>query len=144
LKDGINKVTEHQLIVWNEPIIDEYWNEFEAEIDRIWQLEDIVTNFCGIDIVNVEITKERLAALVDIVFSSGRATNSSTMIKFSNANICGEGIVWLSKLVEVSSQLQTFCLHHNRIDNMDLARTLSRSFKSHSRIAQIYLTSCDF
>jgi hypothetical protein len=86
--------------------------------------------------------KERLAALVAI-FRSGRATNSSTCLDFDNANLCEEGIVSLSKLVEVSSELLDLFLDHNRIDNMDSARCLSRSLKSHTRINQLFLTHCD-
>ena len=110
-------------IVWHEPILHGYWNELEDNIRRR-QLRSIATKIQGIYIENVEIKKERLAALVDI-FRNGRATDSIEYVSFINANICGEGIVYLSKLVDVSSQLQTFCLRHNRIDNMDSA------FRSH-------------
>jgi hypothetical protein len=96
----------------------------------------------GINIENVEMKKEILAALVDI-WSSGRATNSCTSFYFDNANLCGEGIRSFSELVDVSSQLQTFCLYHNRIDNMESARCLSRSLKSHACINTLVLTHCD-
>jgi len=128
-------------IVWHEPILDEYWGELEAEIHQQRQ-QEIVTDITCIQITNVEIKKERLAALVAI-FRSGRATNSSTHVNFNNANICGEGIIYLSKLVDVSSQLHTFYLRYNRIDNMESARCLSRSLKTHTRIDQLWLTHCD-
>jgi hypothetical protein len=57
--------------------------------------------------------------------------------------ICGEGILCLSKLVDVSSNLQNFFLHHNRIDNIESARRLSRSLKSHASIHELHLTHCD-
>ena len=128
-------------IVWNEPILDWSWEELEAEIDQQWQ-QEIVTDVTYIQIKNVEMKKEHLAALVDI-FRSGRATNSSTDVRFINANLCQEGIISLSKLVDVSSNLQEFRLHHNRIDNLESARCLSRSLKSHSCINQLHLTHCD-
>ena len=84
-------------IVWHEPILDRNWDVLEAEIDRM-RLLDRVTDIIGIQITNVEMKKERLAALVAI-FRSGRATNSSTCLDFDNANLCEEGIVSLSKLV---------------------------------------------
>jgi len=77
------------------------------------------------------------------VFVSGRATNSSTDVNFNNANICGEGIIYLSKLVDVSSQLQTFYLGYNQIDNMESACFLTRSLRSHTRICQLSLPHCD-
>ena len=163
LQDCINNVTRynsfnlelrhnsygHQLmdneepIVWHEPILDEYWDQLETEIDRVRQL-GMVTKIDGIHIENVEIKKERLAMLVAI-FRSGRAgaTNSSTMFNIDNANLCADGIISLSELVDVSPELHCFCLAYNRIDSMDSARCLSGSLKSHTRINDLRLTHCD-
>jgi hypothetical protein len=128
-------------IVWHEPVLDMYWDILEAKIDRVRQL-GVVTDIERIQIENVEMKKERLDALVDI-FRSGRATNSYTYITFTNTNLCGEGIVWLSKLVEFSSQLQYLFLYHNRIDNTESVCCLSRSLKLHACITRLYLTHCD-
>jgi hypothetical protein len=46
-------------------------------------------------------------------------------------------------LVDVSSNLKDFCLHHNRIDNFESARYLSRSLKSHACISYLAITHCD-
>jgi hypothetical protein len=72
--------------------------------------QEIVTDIRSINIENVEIARELLAALVTI-FCSGRATNSSKCIQFYNTNLCGESIVYLSKLVDVSDELQVFRLY---------------------------------
>jgi hypothetical protein len=125
-------------IVWHEPILDAYWDQLEARIKE----QEIVTKVGSIRIVNVEMKKERMAALVEIL-SSGKANCSSTHIQFYNANVCGEGIVCLSKLVDVSSNLQEFVLYHNRMDNMDSARYLSRSLKLHTCINQLWLNHCN-
>jgi hypothetical protein len=125
-------------IVWHEPVLDEYWNQLDAKMRQ----QDIVAEIRDINIENVEITRERLAALVDIC-NSGRANNSSTQVIFNNANICGEGIVWLSKLIEASSVLRKFCLRYNRINNMESACCLSRSLKSHTRINHLDLSHCN-
>ena len=125
-------------IVWHEPILDEYWNRLEAKMNQL----DIDTKIERINFENVEITKERMAALVAI-FRSGRATYSSDTVEFDNVNLCADGIILLSKLVDVSSELQTFCLYRNRIDNMELARCFSRSLKSHACITSLNLTNCD-
>jgi hypothetical protein len=128
-------------IVWHESVLDEYWDQLEAQID--WRKQqELVTEIEGIHISNVEMKKECLAALVAI-FNSGRSAISSTVFIFNNANICGKGIVCLSKLVDVSSNLQEFCLQHNRIDNIESARCLSRSLKSHIGINHFDLFHCD-
>jgi hypothetical protein len=128
-------------IVWHEPTLDEYWDQLETEIDRKKQ-QEIVTDISSIRISNVEMKKEHLTALVAILIS-GRATDSSTVFNFNNANLCADGIISLSELADVSSQLHTFCLHHNRIDNMDSAQRLSRSLRSHSSITELHLNLCD-
>ena len=140
---GHQMMDNEEPIVWREPILDEYWDRIEAEIDRVRQL-GIVTTMKGTHmlIMNVEMRKERLDALVDI-FRSGRAANSCKNVTFTNTNLCGEGIISLSRLVDVSLESREFRLHHNRIDNMDSARCLSRSLKSHTRINDLRLTHCD-
>lgn len=65
------------------------------------------------------------------------------MVKFTNANLCVEGIISLSKLVDASSELVELYLYHNRIDNMESARCLSRSLKSHTRITHLGIAYCD-
>jgi hypothetical protein len=138
---GDQLVDHEEPIVWHELVFDEYWNQVEEEIDRRKQ-QEIVTDILDIHISNVEMKKECLAALV-AMFVSGRATNSCTVFIFNNANICGKGIVCLSRLVDVSSKLQEFCLQHNRIDNIESARCLSRSLKSHTGINHLDLAHCD-
>jgi hypothetical protein len=134
-------VDNEEPIVWHEPILDRNWDVLEAEIDRM-RLLDRVADIKQIQIVNIEMKKERLAALV-VILSSGRANSSSTYIEFNNANLCGDGIMYLSGLIETSPMLRDFRLHHNRIDSMESARCLSRSLKSHTRINQLYLTDCN-
>jgi hypothetical protein len=128
-------------IVWHEPILDEYWDLIETEIDRRKKL-GMVSDICAIQIENVEMKKERLDSLVAI-FRNGGATNLSTHVNFDNANLCEEGIISLSKFVDVSSKLLTVHLHHNRIDNMESARCLSRSLRSHYCINELVITYCD-
>jgi len=127
-------------IVWHEAILDHYWDQLDNEIKWRKQL-GIVTKIEGtIHIENVEMSKERLATLVTTL--SGQVNKIETIL-IDNVNLCEEGIISLSKLVDVSSQLQTFCLHNNRIDNMDSARCISKSLKSHVCINSLNLTHCD-
>ena len=95
----------------------------EEEIDQNKQL-GIVTEIDHIGIRKVEMKKERLATLLAI-FRNRIATNSSTYLDFDNVNLCEEGITSLSKLVDVSSNLQKFCVDHNWIDNIESARRRS-------------------
>jgi hypothetical protein len=125
-------------IVWHEPILDEHWDQLEDALSG----NELVTNIQHIQIENVEMKKERLAALVAILIS-GRATNASTYVIFNNANLCSEGIISLSTVVDVSSELQTLFINHNRIDNLHSACCLSRSLKSHTCINHLHLTHCD-
>ena len=128
-------------IVWHESVLDRSWDQLENEIDRKSQL-DLVVDIHHIKITNVEMRKERLAALAAKI-CNGSATNSCTFVDFDNANLCEEGIVYLSKLIDFSSQLWTLYLLHNRIDNMDSAHCLSRSLKLHTCIYRIWLNHCD-
>jgi hypothetical protein len=112
-------------IVWHESILDDYWYKFEAEIYKRG-----VTDICDVEFFNVEITKESMLKLVAI----SSTTKSIEDIHFDNANLCEEGIVSLSKLVDVSSKLSALTINRNRIDNIESARCLSRSLKLHTRI----------
>ena len=137
----VGEMYDEEPIVWHEEILDEYWDRIETEIDRRKQL-GMVSDICAIQIENVEMKKERLAAFVAI-FRNGSATNLSTYVNFDNANLCEEGIISLSKIVDVSSKLLTVNLHHNRIVNMESARCLSRSLRSHNCITELIITYCD-
>jgi hypothetical protein len=95
-----------------------------------------------INIENVELKKECMAALVAIL-SSGGTTISTRYVEIDNANLCAEGIIWLSKLVDVHVELQTLTIIHNRIHNTDSARCLSMSLKSHTCINHLSLGYCD-
>jgi serine/threonine protein kinase len=130
-------VHNEEQIVWHELVLNEYWEQLETEIDQRKQL-GIVTKIEDIDIENIEMKKEHLTALVAI-----SSTNSSRFLHFDNANLCEEGIISLAKLVDLSSKLQSFDLHHNRIEGLDSARCLSRSLKSHTRIEELHLHHCD-
>jgi hypothetical protein len=123
-------------IVWHEAILDHYWDQLENEIDRRKQ-QGLVTY---IIIRNVEMKKERLASLADSLCGK---VGANTYIKFTNVNLCKEGIISLSRLVVNSSQLTRLIMNHNRIDNMDSACCLSRSLKLHACINYLFLNHCD-
>jgi hypothetical protein len=136
---GHQLIDTEEPIVWHDEILDEYWDRMEARIDGKRQ-QEIDTDIKDIEIENVEITKDRLATLVTAL--SGQV-NTTEYIQFNNVNLCGEGIISLSKLVDLSSQLRRLIINHNRIDNMDSVRCLSRSLRSHTFIQTLDLAHCD-
>jgi hypothetical protein len=76
---GDQVIDNEEPIVWNEPVLDEHWDQLEDALS----CDGLVTFLIGIE--NVEMKKEWIAALVDIC-SSGRATISS-YVNFNNANV---------------------------------------------------------
>jgi hypothetical protein len=85
--------------------------------------------------------KETVSALVRSL--CGRAINSIKFVSFINTNICGEGVVSLSTLVEQSLGLDHLDLSQNRIDDMNSALCLSRALKSHPNIASLQMSQCE-
>ena len=134
---GDQVIDNEEPIVWNEPVLDEHWDQLEDALS----CDGLVTFLIGIE--NVEMKKEWIAALVDIC-SSGRATISS-YVNFNNANLCGEGIISLSKLIDISNQMSILYLRRNRIGHMESARCLSRALKSPASdtLNYLYLDQCD-
>jgi hypothetical protein len=133
---GIQLMDNEEPIVWNEPILDEYWNQLDAKMKQLRNVRQIG----HIKIMNVEMKKERLATLVTAL--SGQI-NTLEYILFNNTNLCAEGIVCLSKLVDVSSKLHQLIISHNRIDNMELVCCLTSSIRSHNCIAGLTISHCD-
>jgi hypothetical protein len=94
-------------IVWHEPILEEYWNHFEAKIDQMKQL-----NIGNIQVKNVEMKKERLAALLAI-FCKGRANNSSTCLDFDNVHCTNTNMLFILALLAMPASV-IFLLHSTR------------------------------
>jgi hypothetical protein len=134
--NGDQLLDNEEPIVWHEPIFDEYWDRLEANIKQ----QEIVSDMLAIQIENVEIRKERLATLVTALSAQ---VSTIEYIYFINVNLCQEGIRLLSKLVDNTSQLNTLNINHNRIDNMESARCLSRSLKSHDCVYFLHLAHCN-
>jgi len=130
-------VDDEEPIVWHEPILDHYWTFLEAGIPR-W-----TRGIQRIMIENIEITKEHMASLVTALSTQVNSNDEVHYITFNNINLCDKGIISLSKLVDDSSKLNTLTIIHNRIDNMESARCLSRSLRNHARINHIIMSHCD-
>jgi len=64
-------------------------------------------------------------------------------ITFNNTNLCREGLLSLSMLMEQCPALEMLDLSHNPIDDMNVATCLSRALRSHPGICYLYLTYCN-
>jgi len=66
-------------------------------------------------------------------------------ITFNNTNLCREGLLSLSMLMEQCPALEMLDLSHNPIDDINVATCLSRALRSHPRKRTIYihLTYCN-
>jgi hypothetical protein len=125
-------------IVWHEQILDKCWDQLEDSFSG----GELVTSIIGgIKIENVEMKKDCIDALVSILISGQVSTIE--YIYFINVNLCKEGIISISKLVDVSTTLQRFSISHNRIDSIESAQYLSRSLRSHTSINSLHLKHCD-
>jgi hypothetical protein len=73
----------------------------------------------------------------------GRAINAIDAVSFINTNLCGEGVVSLSLLIEQSLELVLLNLSRNRIDDMNSTLRLSRALKLHPIMKYLYMKQCD-
>ena len=127
--------TEAEPVVWHDPSIDPHWERLtKAFCDE----DGRIVSIC---IDSIEMRKETVATLVASL-CGGRESNPLQFIQFDNTNLCREGIVWLSTLVEQQSELQSFYLRYNRIDDLNSALCLSRALKPH-RLLSLKMEHCD-
>ena len=128
-----------EAVVWHDPSIDPYWEQLTTAFSNPENGNIRIGSF---RIENVEMRKETVAALVTSI-CGGSAINSIRDVSFINTNLCGDGIVSLSILVEQSLGLQSLTVSNNRIHDMNSARCLSRALKLHPRINFLDLSHCD-
>jgi hypothetical protein len=63
--------------------------------------------------------------------------------KFDNNNLCPESLMSLLTLVENNQEMMTFTIENNRIDDLNVAMSLSNVLKSHTSIRCIHLNHCN-
>jgi hypothetical protein len=95
----------------------------------------------NLSIDNVEMTKENIALMAQVC--GERAINSIKKIQFLNNNLCADGMISLSKLVEQSVDLETFHMVQNPINDMNAALSLSRVLKVHPSILHVDMSDCN-
>jgi hypothetical protein len=95
----------------------------------------------NLSIDSVEMTNENLALMSHVC--GERSINSIKTIKFVNNNLCADGMISLSKLVEQSVDLETFHMVQNPINDMNAALSLSRVLKVHPSIRHVDMSDCN-
>jgi len=139
LNHNLTSRIEEEPVVWHDPSIAPYWEQLTAALfhhhvnihisGRIW-------------ILNIEMQKESVAALARSL-CDGRAINSISHVMFVNTNLCSDGVVLVSILVEQSSRLNQLNISRNRIDDMNSAMHLSRTLKTHPNMKFLDMEQCD-
>jgi hypothetical protein len=124
-------------VLSHDPSFDEYWKEFFTSLENADKAATKITN---INISKIEMTKDVVDQLVR--FLRGQ-TSTLKFITFNNTNLCREGLISLSMLVEQCPALEMLDLSHNPIDDMNAANCLLRALRSHPRIRSLNLTYCN-
>jgi hypothetical protein len=119
-------------VVWHDPTIVPYWERLATAFPNPTNKNKWIAN---IMIKNIEMSGETVATLV--------ASLLCRQVIFENTNLCGEGIVLLSTLVEQSPGLETLAISHNRIDDMNSALCLSRVLRPHLGMNTLCMSYCD-
>ena len=141
-------------VVWHEPSIDASWQKLYTALrkkmgtNRVTRLGTSISplqqcfKIKNLSIDNVEMTKENIALMAAQVCGE-RAINSIKKIQFLNNNLCADGMISLSKLVEQSVDLETFHMVQNPINDMNAALSLSRVLKVHPSISHVDMSDCN-
>ena len=141
------------LVVWHEPSIDASWQKLYTALrkkmgtNRVTRLGTSISpmqqcfKIKNLSIDSVEMTKENIASMSQVC--GERAINSMKTIKFVNNNICADGMISLSKLVEQSVDLEMFHMVQNPINDMNAALSLSRVLKVHPSILHVDMLDCN-
>jgi len=92
-----------------------------------------------LQITNVEINKE----VMDILLATNIGGRIDRCIKFTNTNLCGEGIISLSKLIQNNPTVNSLHLSHNPITDINAATTLSKALKPRLLMSNLDLSHCN-
>jgi len=92
-----------------------------------------------LQIKNVEISKE----VMDMLVATNIGGKIDRCIKFTNTNLCGEGIISLSKLIQNNPTVNSLQLTHNSITDINAAVTLSKALKPRLLMNNLDLSNCN-
>mmetsp|Transcript_5561 Transcript_5561/g.12667 ORF Transcript_5561/g.12667 Transcript_5561/m.12667 type:complete len:481 (-) Transcript_5561:2568-4010(-) len=125
----------HEQMVSHDQSLNPYWKQLENAFSQPMNMN---IRIHSINIVKVEMKKEHLAMLATNL--RGKVSN---LIQFNDNNLCGDGIMSISDLLEHNPVLYTFHLCHNPIDDLNVAMRLSRVLKAHLDIETLKMTHCN-
>jgi hypothetical protein len=128
-------------VVWHEPSIDIYWQNFFTALRQKITTNQQFVKITLLVINGVEMTKETVDLMAEVF--GQMSINSIESINFEAANLCGEGLISLTKLVEQSLELKRLEISHNLINDMNVVITLSRVVRFHPRIKYLDMSYCN-
>jgi len=129
----------NDMLVENRPIqLDEMldlWKRLGIAYSKTKQVRHTNT----LQITNVEISKE----VMDMLLATNLGGKIDRCIKFTNTNLCGEGIISLSKLIQNNPTVNSLHLNHNPITDINAATTLSKALKPRLLMNNLDLSNCN-
>jgi len=92
-----------------------------------------------LQITNVGMSKE----VMNMLLATNIGGKIDRSIKFTNTNLCGEGIISLSKLIQNNPTVNSLQLSHNPITDINAAVTLSKALKPRLLMSNLDLSNCN-
>jgi hypothetical protein len=141
---SLSSISSHQLItpdveepvLSHDPSTEMHWRESFTALDNA----DKAIKITDIIIRKIEMKKDVFDQFMRSL--RGRVSNLCKII-FNHTNLCGEGLISLSTLVEQCPVLETLELSHIQIDDINVATCLSRALTSLPRTIYLHLPYCN-
>jgi hypothetical protein len=123
-------------VLSHDPSTEMYWKESFTALENA----DKAIKIQNISITKIEMIKDVVDQFIRLLH--GRVSNLYR-ITFNHTNLCREGLLSLSTLVEQCPALHTLDISYNKIDDINVATCISRALRSHPRILDLHLTHCN-
>jgi hypothetical protein len=123
-------------VLSHDPSTEMHWHELFTSMKN----SDKTVKIFDISILKIEMKEE----IVDqLMRSLPERVSNLCGISFNHTNLSGEGLLSLSKLVELCPVLHSLDLSYNMINDTNAAYCLSRALKSHPSIYHLTMTTCN-
>jgi Leucine-rich repeat (LRR) protein len=111
-------------VLSHDPSTEMYWKESFTALENA----DKAIKIQNISITKIEMIKDVVDQFIRLLH--GRVSNLRR-ITFNHTNLCREGLLSLSTLVEQCPALHTLDISYNTIDDINVATCISRALRSH-------------
>jgi hypothetical protein len=123
-------------VLSHDPSLETHWTEFFTALEN----SDKAIKITSIHFTKIEMIKD----VVDqFMRSLSGQTSTLRSITFGHTNLCGEGLLSLSTLVEQCPVLESLELSHIQIDDINVATCLSSALTSLPRTIYLQLPYCN-